>query len=117
MHPVLAALQVIETGLDELGEANLWSLLDDESLQVRERLERLSARLYAAKLASTRDVDSRGAAVKAGASSLRAWLINRVRMHPGEATREVLLAAQLDADLPATTNALAAGTITPAAAA
>jgi len=116
MHPVLAALEVIETGLDELGEANLWSLLDDESLAVRERLERLSARLYAAKLASTRDVDSRGAAVKAGASSLRAWLINRVRMHPGEATREVLLAAQLDADLPATTTALAAGIITPAAA-
>ena len=116
MHPVLGALQVIETGLDDLGEANLWSLLDGESLEVRERLERLSARLYAAKLASTRDVDSRGAAVKAGASSLRAWLINRVRIHPGEATREVLLAAQLDADLPATSNALAAGVITPAAA-
>jgi Domain of unknown function (DUF222) len=116
MHPVLAALEVIETGLDNLGEANLWSLLDDESLEVRERLERLSSRLYGAKLASTRDVDSRGAAVKAGATSLRAWLINRVHLHPGEATREVLLAHQLDTDLPATSAALAAGTITPAAA-
>jgi hypothetical protein len=116
MHPVLGALEVIETGLDELAEANLWSLLDGESLEVRERLERLSSRLYGAKLAPTRDVDSRGAAVKAGASSLRTWLINRVHLHPGEATREVLLAHQLDTDLPATTAALRAGTITPAAA-
>ena len=116
MHPVLAALEVIDAGLDDLAAGNLWSLLDPESLEVREKLERLSARLYGARLASTRDVDSRGAAVKAGATSLRAWLINRVRLHPGQATREVLLAHQLDTDLPATTTALAAGTITPAAA-
>jgi hypothetical protein len=116
MHPVLAALRDIEAGLDDLAQANLWSLLDSESLEVREQLERLSARLYGARLASTRDVDSRGAAVKAGATSLRAWLINRVRLHPGDATREVLFAAQLDAHLPATTAALQAGTITPAAA-
>jgi hypothetical protein len=66
MHPVLSALRVIDAGLDELGEGNLWSLLDSESLQVREELERLSSRLSGAKLASTRDVDSRGAAVQAG---------------------------------------------------
>ena len=84
MHPVLAALEVIDAGLDELGEANLWSLLDSESLEVRATLERLSARLYGATLASTRDVDSRGAAITAGAPSLRAWLINRLRVHPGE---------------------------------
>ena len=117
MHPVLSALRVIDAGLDELAEGNLWSLLDSESLEVRVELERLSSRLYGAKLAATRDVDSRGAATKAGASSLRAWLINRVRLHPGEASREVRLAAQLDTDLPATTAALQAGTITPAAAA
>jgi hypothetical protein len=117
MHPVISALRVIGTGLDELAEGNLWSLLDSEALEVRVELERLAARLYGAKLASTRDVDSRGAAVKAGASSLRAWLINKVRLHPGEASREVLLATQLDTDLPATAAALAAGAITPAAAA
>jgi hypothetical protein len=117
MHPVLSALRVIDAGLDQLAEANLWSLLDSEALQVREELERLSSRLYGAKLASTRDVDSRGAAVKAGASSLRAWLINRVRLHPSDASREVQLGGQLDSDLPATAAALAAGAITPAAAA
>ena len=83
MHPVLGALRVIDTGLDELAEANLWSLLDSESLEVRVELERLASRLYAGKLASTRDVEVRGAAVKAGATSLRAWLINRVHLHPG----------------------------------
>ena len=115
MHPVLAALQVIDAGLDELAEGNLWSLLDAEALEVRVELERISSRLYAQRLRSTREVETRGAAVAAGASSSRDWLINRVRLHPGEATREVLLAAQVDEDLPATAAALGAGEITPAA--
>src|SRR4029079_13435272 len=115
MHPVLAALQVIDAGLDDLGEANLWSLLDSESLDVRAALERLSSRLYAAKLASTRDVDSRGAAIKAGAPDLRAWLINRLHVHPADAGREVRLATHVTDDLPTTAAALAAGEITGAA--
>jgi hypothetical protein len=111
MHPVVAALRTIEVGLDELAEANLWSLLDSEALEVRVELERVWARLYGARLASTREVETRGAAVGAGATSSRAWLINRVRLHPGEATRELLLAAALDQDLPVTAAALAAGEI------
>jgi len=117
MHPVLAALRVIDNGLDELAEGNLWSLLDGESLEVRAELERLSSRLYAAKLRSTREVEVRGSAIKAGATSTRAWLINRVRLHPGEASRELLLAARVADHLPVTAAALAAGEITPAAAA
>jgi Domain of unknown function (DUF222) len=115
MHPVVAALRTIEVGLDELAEANLWSLLDSEALEVRVELERVWARLYGARLASTREVETRGAAVGAGATSSRAWLINRVRLHPGEATRELLLAAALDQDLPVTAAALAAGEIGPGA--
>src|SRR4026209_3026049 len=99
MHPVLAALEVIGAGLDDLGEANLWSLLDSESLEVRATLERISSRVYGAKLASTRDVDTRAAWVKAGAGALRAWLITRLHLHPGEAGREVRLAAQVTDDL------------------
>src|SRR4051812_19820699 len=115
MHPVLAALDGIDAHLDDLGDANLWSLLDSESLEVRATLERLSSRLYAAKLASTRDVDSRAAAIKAGAPSTRDWLINRLRIHPGEASREVGLSARLVNELPVTTAALAAGEVTGAA--
>jgi hypothetical protein len=117
MHPVICALRVIDDGLDQLGEGNLWSLLDSEALQVRVELERLASRLHAARLASTRDVETRGAAIRAGAPSTRTWLINKLRLHPGEAGRELTLAGQLDTDLPATAAALAAGTITPAAAA
>ena len=47
MHPVLCALRVIDAGLDELAEGNLWSLLDSEALEVRVELERLASRLHA----------------------------------------------------------------------
>jgi hypothetical protein len=117
MHPVLSALRVIDTGLDELAQGNLWSLLDSEALQVREQLERLGSRLHAARLRATHEVQTRGAAIRTGAPSTRAWLINKVHLHPGEAGRELTLAAQLADDLPATATALGAGTITPAAAA
>jgi Domain of unknown function (DUF222)/HNH endonuclease len=115
MHPVLGALRDIDAGLDELAEGNLWSLLDSESLQVRVELERLGARLYAQRLRATREVEVRGAPVAAGATSSRSWLINVLRIHPGEAAREVALAAALDQDLPVTAAALSAGEIGPAA--
>jgi len=117
MHPVLCALRVIDAGLDELAEGNLWSLLDSEALEVRVELERLASRLHAERLRSTREVETRGAAIRAGAPNTRTWLINKVHLHPGEAGRELTLAGQLDTDLPATAAALAAGAITPAAAA
>jgi hypothetical protein len=96
MHPVISALRVIGTGLDELAEGNLWSLLDSEALDVRVELERLSSRLHAARLRATQEVATRGAAIRAGAPKgvsdflckglvrLRGrrwtlWLMNRLR--------------------------------------
>ena len=82
----------------------------------RVELERLASRLYAGSgLRATREVEVRGAAVAAGATSSRSWLINVLRIHPGEAARELALAAQVADDLPATAAALGAGEITPAA--
>jgi hypothetical protein len=115
MHPVLAALRVIDAGLDELAEGNLWAVLDSEVLEVRAGLERLASRLYGERLRATREVEIRGAAVTAGATSTRSWLINRLHLHPGEASRELLLAARVVEDLPVTAAALGAGEITPAA--
>jgi hypothetical protein len=46
-------------------------------------------------------VETRGAAIRAGAPNTRTWLINKVGLHPGEAGRELTLAAQLADDLPA----------------
>jgi hypothetical protein len=114
-HPVLAALEVARDELGRIGEGNLWSLTDAESLDVRIQLEQLSAMVAAARIAATRDVDSRAAAVAAGATSTTAWLVNRLRVHPGAAAREVRLAEALDRELPATRAALAAGEIGTAA--
>jgi Domain of unknown function (DUF222) len=118
MHPALAALRVIEDGLDDLAEAHLWSLLDGESLAVLAAAHRASARISALVLRATREAETRRAAISAGSPSLRAWLVNGPpHLHPGEATRQIRLGAALDQDLPATATALAAGTITAAAAA
>ncbi|MDQ1669524.1 MAG: hypothetical protein QOE40_1585 [Actinomycetota bacterium] len=114
-HPVLGALQTVAVGLDELADANLWSLSDAEMLDVRMQLQGLSSRLTSATLRATRELDVRDAAVSVGAATLVAWLVNVLRVHPGEAGREVRLAAALDHRLPATAAALADGHITSAA--
>lgn len=114
-HPALAALHQLDEDLDRLAAASLWSLTDAESLHVRAEIERIAARLHGARLRSTRDVDARAAAVDAGATSTTAWLVNVLHEHPGEAAREVRLAARLDDNLPVTRAALGAGLISPAA--
>lgn len=114
--PARAALQQVADGLTALGEANLWALTDAELLSVRGEVERLSSRLTAARLRSTREIDARGAAVAVGATSTVDWLMTAQRLHPGDAKREVELAAAVSDCLPATASALATGTITPAAA-
>src|SRR5262245_51803712 len=115
-HPVLAALQVIEDGLDDFGDANLWSMTDEQTLTARVQLGRIVNRVTAATLQTTREIDARGAAGAVGAPTTRAWLVNRCRIHPGDAHRETALAAALDTALPATAAALAAGDLTRAAA-
>ncbi|MGZ4596721.1 MAG: DUF222 domain-containing protein [Actinomycetes bacterium] len=115
-HPVLGVLALIAEGLDALEDANLWALSDPEALGARVELERIASRVAAAKLQATRELEQRGAATAAGATSLVAWLVSVLHEHPGEAAREVTLATALDRDLPATAAALAAGDITPAAA-
>ena len=59
----------------------------------------------------THDIEGRGAALRAGASSTAAWLRGCCRQRPAIAHAEVRLAAELDADLPALAAALAAGQV------
>lgn len=116
-HPVLDALRALESALDQLDPAQLWSLGDSEVRTARAAMETADARLTAARWATTREIHDRGAALAAGATSTTAWLIGALRQHPSEAAREVRLARALTpAALPATTTALAAGHISPAAA-
>ena len=69
------------------------------------------ARLHAQVLATTREVDGRGAAVAVGAPSTAAWLRGRCGLHYGAAKREVQLAVELDSALPVLRDALAAGEV------
>jgi Domain of unknown function (DUF222) len=116
-HPVLAALGSLGAALDLLGESEVWTLGGADLLDARVGAERLSARLASARLRLTGEIDSRGAAVAAGATSTTAWLVNRLRQGPGEAARETRLAAALTSGgLPAVAAALAAGDLSLAAA-
>jgi len=111
-HAAQVALAAVDAGLDGLGVANLWSLPDADLLELRVAQERTLARLQAMILATTREIDGRGAAVATGAHSTAGWLRSRLRAHPGAAKAEVILAADLDGDLEATGARLAAGDIT-----
>lgn len=116
LHSVDDALRLVREGLTALRAANFWCLSDAEMLDVRAQLEPVASGVSAAKLRATREIDARGAAVAVGATSTVDWLIGTQRLHPGEAGREVRLAAAIHGNLPATAEALASGAINTSAA-
>ena len=61
-HPAFAGVALLEAGVKELAEANLWSLSERELLELRLVLEQLAARLGSDTLTATREIDARGAA-------------------------------------------------------
>jgi hypothetical protein len=69
---------VIDGGISALGEANLWSLSERELLGLRIAQEATLARLHAQVLATTREVDARGA-VTALPGALIAAMFGRSR--------------------------------------
>jgi hypothetical protein len=113
-HPVEGAVRAVEGGVAELLGASLWSLADRDLLALRRDLERLSARLAAATLAVTREVDGRGAAMTTGAPTTAAWLRAGLHVHPAAAKREVALAGALAGDCAATGAALRGGDVSAA---
>ena len=110
-HPAREASAAVGAALGQLQEANLWSLPEADLLQLRAELEVTRARLDATILATTREVDARGAATATGAASSAAWLRDRLLIHPAAAKAEVRLAGELDRDLTDTGAALARGDI------
>ena len=110
-HPARAALTALDTAVEALQEANLWSLSEHELLDLRIDVAGTLARLQSAILSVTREADGRGAAVAVGAPSTATWLRGRLLMHPGAAKAEVALAKDLDSELVATGAALRAGDI------
>jgi hypothetical protein len=110
-HPARVALGMIDQGISALAESNLWSLSEQELLGLRIAQEATLARLHAQILATTREVDARGAAASVGAPSTAQWLRGRCGLHYGAAKREVQLATELDHTLPVLRAALATGEV------
>jgi hypothetical protein len=110
-HPARVALDTLDEGISALGESNLWSLSDSELLGLRIAQEATLARLHAQVLATTREIDARGAAVEVGAPSTAQWLRGRCGLHYGAAKREVALSVELDTALPVLRDALTAGEV------
>lgn len=110
-HPALSCVGGLDAVLDRLAEANLWALSPAELRRLRVGLEQTRARLDAAALRVTHEIDAGGAAVPTGAASTAGWLRHATRADPRVATGEVKLAAELAGPLAATGAALAAGRI------
>jgi len=118
-HPVMAGRAELDASLSRcaaLVDDRAWSMSESELLDLRRDLEATAARLASMTLAVTREVCDRGAADSVGAPGAVAWLTGSLRMHPGAAKQEVLLAETLGSELAATGDALAAGTVSLAAA-
>jgi hypothetical protein len=110
-HPAVTALAAVDAGVAALAAANLWSMSEHELLEVRVDAEATRGRLESVVLGMTREIDGRGAALRAGASSTAGWLRGVCRQRPAIAHNEVRLAAELDRDLPALAAAVAAGQV------
>ena len=92
-HPAVLALARLDTELAHLAGQPLWTLGEPDLLGLRIGLESTRARLSSVVLTTTREIDTRGAATATGAASTAAWLRGRLRIHPGAARAETVLAA------------------------
>lgn len=117
-HAVTTARSELDVALGRFARLTerLWQVSEAELLRLRRDLEATAARLSSVTLAVTREIDSRGAAGSVGAPSTTGWLMGSLRLHPGAASQEVILAESLGAEFAATGAALAAGEISLAAA-
>jgi len=111
VHPVLAALAVIDAALADCAEAPTWSLPDPELTELALAAHRSVARAERLLLRLVAEVDSRGAATSQGATSTTAWLRAAGRVRPGQARGMVGTARALAGRLAATDAALGAGAL------
>jgi hypothetical protein len=89
-----------------------WTLGDGELVAGLDAVHAAEQRLAAVKLALVREIDGRGLATAAGASSTGAWLRERLRMGVTFARRLIELAGSLDRGPVIVRDALVDGSIT-----
>jgi hypothetical protein len=104
--------QTLERVLDECLAEAVFAKPESMVVDELDRLMVAAQKVAAATLARVREVDGRGLAVGAGATSTLAWLRDRYRMSGGAASQLVKLARALDADADSpTAAALAVGRV------
>jgi hypothetical protein len=101
--------ETLDRALDECLAASVWAQPDSIVVGDLDRLVVVAQKVAAATLMRIREIDGRGVPAAQGATSTLAWLRERYRISGGAASRQVKLAAALDAS--ATADALAAGAV------
>jgi hypothetical protein len=110
-HPLQVLVGRIRTRLGEQLPPVLWSMPDDELMTLLTDLQSLVAQADAGLLAAIREADRRDLGKTAGATSTANWISGLLRIHPGQASRRVKLAKDLDTTFVRTQSALNAGAI------
>jgi hypothetical protein len=106
-----SAWAVLEDALRECARTPMWARSSGELVEGLDRVQVLCSQLAALGLGLLREIDGRGIPTGQGAANTTAWLRDRYRLSAGAAGKQVRLAAALDAQLPQTAAALAAGSI------
>lgn len=109
---VLDELAIADTALQTCVDAQVWGLPEPDLVAALDAVHVLEQRLTALTLALVREVDGRGTAVTAGATSTAVWLRDRLRLTVPAARRLVALATAMYAGPAPVRDALAAGAVT-----
>jgi hypothetical protein len=95
-HAVLSGLDALDSSLDSIGAANLWSATAVEAMEALTRVLTARARLDAALLAVVREVDGRGVASELGMKGVRGLLQDKHLVDSRPARQLVELATAVD---------------------
>ena len=104
-------VDALESLLDDMGEANAWSLATGELQDLLPRLTRAEARLAEVALRVLREADRQSVGADVGATNTPAWWAHVTGQRVAAARAAARLADQLDQDHEPTRAALAAGRI------
>jgi hypothetical protein len=104
-HPVTAAIQGLGDAVARLrvvsvpgADGQLWTVPGPDLLEQTVELHRLICAADAVLHGMVREIDARGAATGQGAPTTRAWLRERLHLHPGAAKRLTVTARALHDD-------------------
>ena len=109
-HPLPSAVRVVRAELAGVRDVGVWSLSDDGLLCVLDEIVAAEAQLAALRLAVVAEVDGRNLGMSE-VTTTAGLLRSRTLIGPGEAKRNVRLAAELRSECAATRTALGRGVL------